>query len=71
MKLRQKPTDALALIEVAAQAPSLDELARRARQVLAMQEPSEADLKDLCVYWRAQRASWGARKEEKADADAD
>lgn len=69
MKLKQK--DAVALIEVAAQQPTLDELARRARGVLANQEPSEADLRELADYWRRQRAAWGARKEEKADADAD
>lgn len=71
MKLKSKPQDAIALIEVAAQQPSLDELGRRARQTLANQEPSEADLRDLAEYWRRSRAAWGARKEEKVDADAE
>lgn len=51
--------DAVALIADAATEPTLDELARRAREVAAMAEPSEADLRDWIKFWRADRAAWG------------
>ncbi len=58
LRYSQMNKDAIALIEEAAQEPSLDELARRARQVLALAAPTEAEERDLIAYWRAQRASW-------------
>lgn len=54
--------DAISLIKSAAAEPSLDELARRAREVLALQAPSDTDLADLVRYWRLQRAALGKRE---------
>ncbi len=58
--MRKKDTteDAVSLIQTASEEPSIDELARRARQVLALAAPTEAEERDLISYWRAQRASW-------------
>lgn len=54
---------ALELISEAALAPSMDELARRAREVLALKAPTDADMRDLVAYWRAQRATQGLKGE--------
>lgn len=55
--------DAIWLIEEAAQEPTLDELARRARQVAALAEPTDADLEDWVRFFRAERAAWKNKKD--------
>lgn len=59
--------DAVSMIAQAAAEPSLDELGRRARQIRAMEEPSESDLRDLVLFYRRERASWGSKQEREED----
>lgn len=62
--------EALELIDSVASNPSLDELARRARQTLANPNPSEEDEKVMIEFWRRQRASWGQKQEKDDDDEA-
>lgn len=62
--------DALEMMTEAAKEPSLDELAKRARAVLAMQAPSDSDMLVLAEHWRRQRSSWGTGAVKVEDEDA-
>lgn len=54
---------AIELIDEAGTEPTLDELARRARRVAALEAPCEADLKEWVRFWRADRVAWKNKKE--------